>query len=255
MAHISINDVTKTFHTARKETHALNRASLEIPDGEILCIVGPSGCGKTTLLNLVAGFHEPSSGFILVEGEPVEGPSSQRAVVFQADAVFPWLSVKDNVGFGLAAQGRNREKEDRVNHYLDLVGLSDFAKTYPKELSGGMRKRVDLARAYASGPEVLLLDEPFGALDLFTKEAMWLALKRVTALEPKTIIFVTHDIEEALFLGDRVVVMTPRPARIHSVINVPFGAERNLDLRTDPQFQKMRADIAHTLREVHHGAA
>lgn len=256
MAAIAISGVSKVFRTPRKTTHALDETSLDVADGEVVCIVGPSGCGKTTLLNLIAGFLEPSSGTIDVAGHRVSGPSAERAVVFQADAVFPWLTVRDNVAFGPRVQGVGAtERRERVERYLQLVGLDEFAGAYPKELSGGMRKRVDLARAYASGPDVLLLDEPFGALDLFTKEAMWIALKRVTAIEPKTIVFVTHDIEEALFLGDRVVVMTPRPARVHSVVDVPFGPARDLELRAEPAFQQMRAAIARTLREVHDDAA
>ena len=256
MADISIDGVSKVFTTARKRTLALNETSLTVASNEILCVVGPSGCGKTTLLNLIAGFVEPTSGTISVASRRVEGPGADRAVVFQADAVFPWLNVGRNVGYGTRMQGLDRaERAARVEHYLDLVGLAEFRSAYPKELSGGMRKRVDLARAYASGPRVLLLDEPFGALDLFTKEAMWLALQGVVRAEPKTIVFVTHDIEEALFLGDRVVVMTPRPARVHSVVDVPFGADRPLDLRAGPEFQALRNEIAHTLREVHDDAA
>ncbi|WP_100444685.1 ABC transporter ATP-binding protein [Glycomyces xiaoerkulensis] len=256
MAKIMIDSVSKEFLTARKRTVALNETSLTIEDEEIVCVVGPSGCGKTTLLNLIAGFIRPSSGTIILDDREVAGPSAERAVVFQSDAVFPWLTVADNVAFGPRMQGmRGSRRAERVERYLDLVGLSDFAGTYPKELSGGMRKRVDLARAYTSGPDVLLLDEPFGALDLFTKENMWTALKRVAEAEPKTIVFVTHDIEEALFLGHRVVVMTPRPARVHSVVDVPFGADRALDLRAEPEFQALRMQIAHSLREVHDGAA
>ncbi|MDT0265757.1 ABC transporter ATP-binding protein [Streptomyces sp. DSM 44915] len=255
-AGISVERVSKVFTTARKRTVALNETDLEIAANEIVCVVGPSGCGKTTLLNLVAGFLAPTSGRISVGSRPVTGPGADRAVVFQADAVFPWLTVGANVGYGMRMQGLDRaERAARTEHYLELVGLADFRSAYPKELSGGMRKRVDLARAYASGPRVLLLDEPFGALDLFTKEAMWLALQGVLRAEPKTIVFVTHDIEEALFLGDRVVVMTPRPARVHSVVDVPFGGERDLDLRAGPEFQALRNEIAHTLREVHDDAA
>jgi NitT/TauT family transport system ATP-binding protein len=256
MGQITVSAVSKRFETARKTTVALNDTDLTIADKETVCVVGPSGCGKTTLLNLIAGFMLPSSGSITVDDSPVTGPSAERAVVFQSDAVFPWLTVRDNVAFGPRVQRRPAlERAERVERFLDLVGLADFAPAFPKELSGGMRKRVDLARAYASDPDVLLLDEPFGALDLFTKEAMWLALKRVAAAEPKTIVFVTHDIEEALFLGDRVIVMTPRPARVHSIIDVPFGAERALDLRADPAFQALRMEIAHSLREVHSDAA
>jgi NitT/TauT family transport system ATP-binding protein len=256
MAQITIDSVSKVFTTARKRTVALNETSLTIDHCEIVCVVGPSGCGKTTLLNLIAGFVGPTEGSISLDGEEVGGPAADRAVVFQADAVFPWLTVADNVAFGPRMQGMSRaERTERVERFLELVGLTEFAKAYPKELSGGMRKRVDLARAYASGPDVLLLDEPFGALDLFTKETMWTALRKVAEVEPKTIVFVTHDIEEALFLGDRVIVMTPRPARVHSVIDVPFGPDRNLDLRADPDFQRLRIDIAHSLREVHDDTA
>ncbi|CAN5327841.1 ABC transporter ATP-binding protein [soil metagenome] len=256
MAQITINRVSKVFATARKRTVALNETDLTIADKEVVCIVGPSGCGKTTLLNLIAGFIDPTEGEITVDGRRVSGPGAERAVVFQTDAVFPWLTVEDNVSFGHRVQGKSSaDRPERIGRFLDLVGLTDFAKAFPKELSGGMRKRVDLARAYASGPEVLLLDEPFGALDLFTKETMWLALKNVAKAEPKTIVFVTHDIEEALFLGDRVIVMTPRPARVHSIIDVPFGTDRTLDLRATPEFQALRTQIAHTLREVHHDAA
>ncbi len=256
MSQIIIDSVAKVFATSRKRTVALNETSLTIDDNELVCVVGPSGCGKTTMLNLIAGFIRPTVGSIKLDGREIEGPSAERAVVFQADAVFPWLTVADNIAFGPRMQGMTRsERTERVERFLDLVGLSEFANAYPKELSGGMRKRVDLARAYASGPEVLLLDEPFGALDLFTKEAMWSALKRVADAEPKTIVFVTHDIEEALFLGDRVIVMTPRPARVHSVIDVPFGPERTLDLRADPEFQAIRIQIADALREVHDDTA
>ena len=256
MAEITIDRVSKVFATARKRTVALNETSLHIDDAETVCIVGPSGCGKTTLLNLVAGFLAPTSGTIVVGDTAVAGPGADRAVVFQADAVFPWLTVADNVEYGMRMQGLpSAERRARTAHYLDLVGLSEFRTAYPKELSGGMRKRVDLARAYASGPGVLLLDEPFGALDLFTKEAMWLALGRVVQAEPKTIVFVTHDIEEALFLGDRVIVMTPRPARVHSIVDVPFGAQRGLEIRESREFQELRNQIAHTLREVHDDAA
>lgn len=256
MSDIVINRVSKVFATARKRTVALNETTLEIAANETVCIVGPSGCGKTTLLNLIAGFIAPTSGTITVDGRSVKGPGSDRAVVFQSDAVFPWLTVADNVSYGMRMQGvAASERRSRTDHYLELVGLSDFRKAYPKELSGGMRKRVDLARAYASGPGVLLLDEPFGALDLFTKEAMWLALAGVIAAEPKTSVFVTHDIEEALFLGDRVVVMTPRPARVHSILDIPFGADRDLALRATTEFQSLRNQIANTLREVHDDAA
>ena len=217
MAVIQVVDVAKRFRDGDRETLALSRTDLTIHDNEIVCVVGPSGCGKTTLLNLLAGFLMPTEGSVLVDGAVVGGPDATRTVVFQADAVFPWLSVEDNIGYGLRLRGVDSQlRRARVRHYASLVGLEDFMTAYPKQLSGGMRKRVDLARAYASGPAVLLLDEPFGALDIFTREAMWLALQQVNLAEPKTIVFVTHDIEEALFVGNRVIVMTPRPARVHA---------------------------------------
>jgi len=256
MGVIDITHVSKQFQSRHSSILALSETNLRIEDLEIVCVVGPSGCGKTTLLNLIAGFLEPTSGSVLVDGEAVRGPDASRSVVFQSDAVFPWLSVRRNVEYGLRLrQVDSHTREERVRRYLDLVDLSSFADAFPKELSGGMRKRVDIARAYASGPEVLLLDEPFGVLDIFTKEAMWLALHAVNAAEPRTIVFVTHDIEEALFIGDRVVVMTPRPARVHEEIRVPFGKDRDLDIRGGAAFQEMRLHISHTLREVSHGVA
>jgi NitT/TauT family transport system ATP-binding protein len=202
-------------------------------------------------LNLLAGFLGPTTGTVSVDHEQVDGPSEERAVVFQADAVFPWLTVEDNIAFGPKVQGKSkREKVERTERFMSLVGLSDFRHAFPKELSGGMRKRVDLARAYASGPKVLLLDEPFGALDVFTKETMWIAFQKVAEAEPKTVIFVTHDIEEAIFLGDRVVVMTPRPARVHLIVDVPFGPRRKLEIRATPEFQSLRQQISKSLREV-----
>lgn len=251
MSLIDIVDVSKQFRSCRADVLALSRTTLRVDKHQIVCVVGPSGCGKTTLLDLVAGFLLPTSGQITVAGTPVTGPDRSRSVVFQSDAVFPWLTVRQNVEYGLRLRGIDRApRRERGDRFLSLVGLSDFADAYPKELSGGMRKRVDIARAYASGPDVLLLDEPFGALDIFTREAMWLALHAVNRVEPKTILFVTHDIEEALFVSDRVIVMTPRPARVHSDLTVPFCRDRNLDLRGDAGFQNLRMQISHSLREV-----
>jgi len=247
---VQLSGVSKVFERGSSRTVALEDSSFTVRTGETVCLVGPSGCGKTTILNLIAGFTPASTGSVQVDDLVVTGPSSERAVVFQADAVFPWLTVAKNVAFGPSAQGKSRdEQEERTNRFLTLVGLSDFKDAFPKELSGGMKKRVDLARAYASEPKVLLLDEPFGALDVFTKEAMWLAFQKVAEAEPKTVIFVTHDIEEAIFLGDRVVVMTPRPARVREIIDVPFGANRSIELRDTPAFQALRVQITLLLRE------
>ncbi|GAB3440460.1 ABC transporter ATP-binding protein [Phycicoccus ginsengisoli] len=253
MGVITIDQVSKEFVSRGRRTLALSETDLQIEEHEVVCVVGPSGCGKTTLLNLIAGFLTPTEGEVRVDGRTVAAPDASRTVVFQADAVFPWLSVGRNVEYGLRLRGVDKAtRTERVERFLGLVDLDEFGDAYPKELSGGMRKRVDIARAYASGPEVLLLDEPFGALDIFTKESMWLALHSINASEPRTIVFVTHDIEEALFIGDRVVVMTPRPARIHADVTVPFGKNRDLDLRSSSQFQQLRLEIAHSLREVSH---
>ncbi|WP_219811469.1 ABC transporter ATP-binding protein [Microbacterium sp. CJ77] len=251
MSKITLSSVRKEFYSGKNRVLALEDATLEIADKETVCIVGPSGCGKTTVLNLIAGFLQASSGEVRVGDRPVIGPGDDRAVVFQSDAVFPWMTVARNVGFGSKVQKLSGgARADHIDHYLGLVGLRDFASSYPKALSGGMRKRVDIARAYANTPEVLLLDEPFGALDVFTRESMWLSLRQITKADPRTVVFVTHDIEEALFLGDRVVIMTPRPARIHSVVDVPFGEDRDLDLRDSIEFQALRATISHSLRDV-----
>ncbi|WP_206337760.1 ABC transporter ATP-binding protein [Streptomyces sp. WAC 06738] len=256
MSGIHVAQASKLFVSRRRETLALSRTELSVASGEIVCLVGPSGCGKTTLMNLIAGFEQPTEGSVEVGGRRVEGPSADRAVVFQSDAVFPWLTVRDNVSYGPRMRGVPRsEWAPAVDHFLAQVGLSDFADAYPKELSGGMRKRVDLARAYVNEPDVLLLDEPFGALDLFTKEEMWLFLIKTWEAAPKTVLFVTHDIEEALFLGDRIAVMTPRPARVREIVQVPFDRPRDLDVRGEPEFQQLRLRIAHLLRETTDDAA
>jgi NitT/TauT family transport system ATP-binding protein len=224
---------------------ALDETSIRIPSEQIVSVVGPSGCGKTTLLNLIAGFLRPTSGSVQVDGRVVDGPGADRAVVFQADAVFPWLTVADNLSYGPRMRGVPKsEWAPRVERFLDLVGLSEFSSAHPKELSGGMWKRVDLARAYVNDASVLLLDEPFGALDVFTKEAIQGALLAIAQEEPRTILFVTHDIEEAIFVGDRILVMTPRPGRVASDIPVPFPRPRTMELRAVPAFQLMRLQIA-----------
>ncbi|MFC8501287.1 ABC transporter ATP-binding protein [Pedococcus sp. NPDC057267] len=256
MGVIEFDQVSKEFASRGKRTLALSETTLKVEEHQVVCVVGPSGCGKTTLLNLVAGFLAPTHGSVLVDGRQVAAPDASRTVVFQADAVFPWLTVRRNVEYGLRLRGVDRTtREERVDKFLSLVGLDQFGDAFPKELSGGMRKRVDIARAYASGPQVLLLDEPFGALDIFTKESMWLALQAINASEPRTIVFVTHDIEEALFVGDRVIVMTPRPARVHADVTVPFARNRDLDIRGTADFQQLRIDIAHSLREVSYAHA
>jgi ABC-type nitrate/sulfonate/bicarbonate transport system ATPase subunit len=242
---ISVRGVSKRFsRRGVEDVLALSAIDLDVAPLQTVAIVGPSGCGKSTLLNLIAGFASPSEGSIAVNGRPVTGPAADRAVVFQGDAVFPWLSVRRNLTYGPRMRGvPAREYEPRVQRFLQVVGLAGFADAYPKELSGGMRKRVDLARAWINEPDVLLLDEPFGALDVLTKEAMQQALLAIVAEEPKTTLLITHDIEEAVYVADRVIAMSPRPGRLIAELPVPFARPRTPELRADPQFQQLRMRI------------
>lgn len=241
---IVVNSVSVRFSRDNSEVLALDNIDLMMRENEFVCIMGPSGCGKTTLLNAIAGFVRPTSGSIEVGGRPVTRAGPDRAVVFQADAVFPWMTVEENIGFSPLVRGKSKkEVKEVVDRYIELVGLQDFRRAWPKELSGGMKKRVDLARGYAADPEVLLLDEPFGALDIMTKERLQEELRRLWLASPRTMIFVTHDLEEALYLGDRIVVMTPRPGRIGSVHEPNFPQERDLSFKLDDTFIRLRREI------------
>ncbi|HEY1170003.1 MAG TPA: ABC transporter ATP-binding protein [Verrucomicrobiae bacterium] len=208
--------------------HVLERVNLEVRAGEFVCIVGPSGCGKSTLLNIIGGFLQQSAGEVTVEGQPVNGPNPKRIFVFQENGVFPWLTVKENVEFGLL-QKPAEERAKTVQHYIDMVGLTGFEAAYPRELSGGMRQRVEIARALAANPDIIYMDEPFGALDFITRLKMRSDLIRIWQAEKKTILFVTHDIEEAVQLSDRVVVMSRRPATVQTEIKVDLPRPRDLD--------------------------
>ncbi|HEX7419503.1 MAG TPA: ABC transporter ATP-binding protein [Thermoanaerobaculia bacterium] len=214
----------------------LRDVNLDVREGEFVCILGPSGCGKSTLLNIVAGFITPSAGDVSIDGVPVAGPDSRRIFVFQERGTFPWLTVEQNIGFGLFRLS-DAEKRERIAHYVQLVGLQGFEKSYPRELSGGMKQRLEVARALAVNPDVLYLDEPFGALDSITRLQMRRELLRIWQAEKKTILFVTHDIEESVQLADRVVVMSQRPAHIRRdiVIDIPhprdISAPRYIQLR------------------------
>jgi len=240
-SYIRINNVRKVMRTERgAEIVALSGVDLDIAEGEFVAIVGPSGCGKTTLLNQLAGLATPTSGEILLKGRPVHGPGRDRGMVFQADALFFWRTVRRNVEYGLEVQGMARSaRHERADRYLKLVGLSRFADLYPKELSGGMKKRCQIATVLANNPEVLLMDEPFGALDYPTKCQLQDELLNILAREPRSTVFVTHDIEEALFLADRVVVMGR--GVIREIIEVPFPRPRASDLRVDPEFSRRKA--------------
>jgi NitT/TauT family transport system ATP-binding protein len=222
---------------------------LSVGDGELVSLIGASGCGKTTLLNLIAGFIEPTAGQILLAGRRVRRPGADRVMVFQDDAVFPWATVLDNVAYGLRLRGQARaERRARARELMRLVGLEGRERAYPHELSGGMRKRVDLARALALEPEVLLMDEPFAALDAITKERLQEEFLRIQESRAMTVVFVTHDIEEALFLSDRVVLMGVAGGQVLSEVAVPFGRPRTAQMRTDPRLQELRADFVAALR-------
>ena len=205
----------------------LRDINLSVKEGEFVCILGPSGCGKSTLLNVVGGFMQPTAGEVTIDGVRVSGPDPRRIFVFQERGVFPWLTVEQNIGFGLF-NVPDEEKRRRIAHYVQLVGLPGFEQSYPRELSGGMKQRLEVARALAVNPDVLYLDEPFGALDSITRLQMRRELLRIWQAEKKTILFVTHDIEESVQLADRVVVMSARPARIRAVVDVDIAHPRDL---------------------------
>jgi len=232
-----------------KSTSVLNDISLTVAEGEFVCLLGPSGCGKSTLLSTMAGFLSPTSGEITIDGEAVHGPDPRRIFVFQERGVFPWLTVEGNIAFGLFHLPA-AERQQRVAHYIKMVGLEGFEKAYPPALSGGMKQRLEVARALAVNPDMLFLDEPFGALDSITRLVMRGELLRIWQAERKTIIFVTHDIDEAVQLADRVVVMSARPATIQQIVNIDIphprdiSSARYLELR-DGIFQQI--GLAHKI--------
>jgi NitT/TauT family transport system ATP-binding protein len=247
---ISIRGISKVFEAREGELEALREVNFEIEKGEFVALVGISGCGKSTMLFIVAGLIPPTSGEVRVANETVQGPSADRAVVFQGDAVFPWMTVEENIAYGLRFKKTNQdERKETVNRLVRLVGLEGFERSYPKELSGGMKKRVDLARAYAVDPSVLLMDEPFGALDAITKEKMQVDLARLSKAigQQKTVLFVTHDLEEAIFLADRILVMGPRPGTIREAVKVELPGSRTAEMRTYPEFQALRKRLSDIL--------
>jgi ABC-type nitrate/sulfonate/bicarbonate transport system ATPase subunit len=223
---ISIRGIEMRFGNVE----VLRDVALDIHEGELVCLLGPSGCGKSTLLNIVGGFLPPTAGEVRIDGEPVRGPDPRRVFVFQERGVFPWLTVEGNIGFGLSK--RSAEERARiVQRYVELVGLKGFERAFPDELSGGMKQRVEVARALAVGPDVLYLDEPFGALDSITRLQMRSELLRILQTEKKTILFVTHDIEESVQLADRVVVMSTRPATVQRIVEIDLPHPRDLSSR------------------------
>jgi len=248
---LSIEELSRIFPGVRggAPTRAIEPTSLRVADRDFLCLLGPSGCGKSTLLRMVAGLDRPTTGRVLLDGEPVAGPGADRGMVFQSYTLFPWLTVEENIGFGLREQGVRAEERRRVAaHFIERVGLRGFERHYPRMLSGGMQQRTALARALANDPKVLLLDEPFGALDNQTRALMQELLLGIWEADRKTVLFVTHDIDEAIFMANRVAVMTARPGRIKSDIAIDLPHPRHYTLKTSPEFSAYKARLTEEIR-------
>jgi NitT/TauT family transport system ATP-binding protein len=257
MSDIIFEHVSKMFPRNRGHITALENLSFSVGDREFVAIVGPSGCGKTTLLRMVAGLERPSLGIVRVGGCPVVGPGPDRAMVFQQFALFPWKTVRDNIAFGLKCKKVSRPKRDRlVEQYLELLGMAGTEESYPHQLSGGMQQRVAIARSYAIEPEVLLMDEPFGALDAQTRTVMQEELIRISRVSPRTVLFVTHSVEEAVYLADRVVVLSRNPGSVVEIIDVrrvreseKWECQASEDVMEAPSFGYLRAQIWKLLRQ------
>ena len=241
---VRIDNVRKVFNTRNGEMVALNGVNLDIHDNEFICVVGPSGCGKSTLLNIIAGLSEPTSGKVYCDGKEVTGTGTERGVVFQQYALFPWLTVKKNVMFALEMRGvKGKAAEEEAMKYLEMVQLAKFADHYPKELSGGMKQRVAIARAYAAEPEVLLMDEPFGALDTQTRTQLQTELLETWQKKRKTCFFITHDVEEAIILAQRVIIMSARPGRIKDIVDINIPYPRTQETKMTPEFMELKNHI------------
>lgn len=242
---IKIRNVVKKFiQPTGEEMTALNGVNLDIEPGSFVSFIGPSGCGKSTLLRLIAGLDTPTEGELTLDGNPIKKAGYERGLVFQNPTLFSWLTIYDNVAFSLKARGIYKKEKDSVNEYLDLVGLKEFANVYPHQLSGGMAQRASIARALVGHPKVLLLDEPLGALDAFTRMNMQDEILRIRNEKNMTMVMVTHDVDEAIYLSDKIVVMSARPAKIESVIDVGLHGKR---ARNNPEFLRLRSQILETL--------
>ena len=239
LSKLRLEHVSMVFGRDGKTVPVLDDLNLQVADGEFIAVVGPSGCGKSTLLNLTGGFLSPTNGSITIDGQPVHGPDPRRILVFQERGVFPWLTVEGNIGFGLSKLSR-AERRERIAHYVQMVRLQGFEHTYPSDLSGGMKQRLQVARALAVNPDILYLDEPFGALDSITRVIMRGELLRIWQTERRTIFFVTHDIDEAVQLADRVVVLSSRPARVQDVLTIDIPHPRNI---SSPRYLQLRDDL------------
>ena len=252
MSKLVVQNVSRVFPPVRggQPTRALEPTDLKVADNDFVTILGPSGCGKSTLLRLIAGLDTPTTGKILLDGKPITGPGADRGMVFQSYTLFPWLTVAENIAFGLRERGvAPRERADISRQWLDKVGLTSFADHYPKQLSGGMQQRTAIARALANGPEILLLDEPFGALDNQTRALMQELLLGIWERERKTVIFVTHDIEEAIFLASRVVVMTARPGRVFTEFRIEAPYPRD-HFRTSAEYAALCRQVSEALAQA-----
>lgn len=257
---VEFSRVEQVFGTGKKSYHALSNIDLRIAKGQFVSIIGHSGCGKSTLLNLVAGLAKPSSGSTIVAGKHVTGPGLDRAVVFQQHALLPWLTVEDNVRLGIDSRFPEKDRQwriERARHYVEMVGLGAHAKKKPSEISGGMKQRAGIARAFAVDPTVLLLDEPFGALDALTRGIMQDELTKLWESDRKTVIMITHDVDEAVFLSDKIVLMTNGPAAtIHSVLDVPMARPRDREtILDDKDYVHVRKELVHYLTATRHKEA
>ncbi|NBS66461.1 MAG: ABC transporter ATP-binding protein [Betaproteobacteria bacterium] len=246
---LTVRGVERRFESSTGSTLALQATDLDVAENDFVTILGPSGCGKSTLLRIVAGLDHPTAGEVRLDGRPVRGPGADRGMVFQSYTLFPWLSVLDNVCFGLRERGLARAQQVEIAQgFIAKVGLNGFEHHYPKQLSGGMQQRTALARALANGPRMLLMDEPFGALDHQTRELMQELLLGIWEAEAKTVLFVTHDIDEAVFIGSRVVLMSARPGRIKLDRPVPLPHPRHYSVKTTPEFSSLKAELTEAVR-------
>lgn len=247
---ILVNHLQKSYLSKRKETVALKDVSIEILDNEFVSIVGPSGCGKSTLLRILAGLDEATGGTAILDDNLIEEPGADRGMVFQTYTLFPWLTVEENIHFGLKIRKMPKKQADGiVDRYLEIIKLTPFRKSYPKELSGGMQQRVAIARALANNPKVLLMDEPFGALDSQTKSEMQLLMRQIWQVDKPTVVFITHDIEEAVFLSTRVYVMSGQPSMIKANLPIYLSYKRSLEIKDTPEFIEYRHRITALLHE------
>ena len=247
---LRIENVSKVFREKTGQVTALENTNFAVKESEFVTILGPSGCGKSTILRIIAGLEEPSSGRVLLDGREIHEPGRDRGMVFQTYTLFPWLNVEENIAFGLDVAGRPKaEQQDTVRYYIEKIGLKGFEKAFPRKLSGGMKQRVAIARALANDPEVLLMDEPFGALDAQTRSVMQELLLSVWDESHKTILFVTHDVDEAVFIGDTIYVMTARPGRIKANIEVTLPPQRTYDLKLSDEFLRIKRQVLELIRE------